>query len=162
MSAAFASARCSSVILATRREDARRESVRVIRAIEAKTVEALNGERLRGLPNIGTRSDPFYAARVLPAGKVGRMPKDSRSVLAVGVDGRLIVVASVRGSIEFGTVSDDELVSEDLAPYTRLVANLLERHALLSDRRIGQLTKAYDLALRLFAALEEIEIDATE
>src|ERR1019366_3279363 len=46
------------------REEARGQAVRAIRAIESELVDALDGATLRGLPNLGSSGERFYAIRV--------------------------------------------------------------------------------------------------
>jgi len=153
-------ARETSAELSAARAAARTVAVRAIRTIEGIFVSALGEERLRGLPNLGTRDAPFYAERVSSnRANASKLPLDGREVLAIGTDGALVVVRSRRGRVESRAVLDDELVLEDLEPFTRLVADLLERFAELSGRRTERLERVSSLARRLLAVAEEFRID---
>ena len=146
--------------LSESRLDVRASAVSAIRAIEARLVEALAGERLRGLPNLGTRLDPFYAQRVLSKHSTGaRLPPDGREVLAIHTDGRLIVVSWRVGRVVNRPLVDDEIVLEDLEPYVRIVGDILERFVALSERRTARIDRAGDLARRLIEVAEEFSLD---
>lgn len=131
-------------------------SVQAIRTLEARLVDSLSGERLRGLPNLGTREASFYAARIVPSrAQAGRLPPDGREVLAIGTDGKLVVVWSFRGRVESRPVLDEELVLEDLESFVKIVSELLERFIALSDRRTEKLQRTGRLAKRLLEVVDD-------
>lgn len=139
---------------------ARETVVLAIRRIEARLVDALMGERLRGLPNLGSRDAPFYGQRIVPSRAAGaHLPPDGREVMAIGTDGKLVVVWAFRGKVESRGVLDQELVLEDLENYVKIVAELLERFIALSDRRRQRMKLAENLAHQLLAVVDGITID---
>lgn len=152
-----------NVRVACTRARVRQVSIQSIRMLEARIVAALNGERLRGMPNLMRNgSVPFHAMRVNSwsrNGSGGHLPKDGREVLVFASDGRLHV-ASVRveggcGSkcVQRRDVTDEELVSEDLESFARGVQESLEKHMALSDRRLVDLERMESLARRLVDAI---------
>lgn len=141
--------------LSEARSEARTQAVAAIRALEAKLSDVLGTERLRGLPNLGTREVPFFAARVVPSrSNLGKLPPDGREVLALGPDGKLLVVWAFRGKIESRTVRDEELVIEDVEPIARLVSEVLERFVALCERRTEKIEEAGRLSAKLIALLD--------
>lgn len=148
--------------LAESRASVRESTVEAIRSIETRLVAALAGERLRGLPNLGTRSAPFYAQRILDAHSTGaRLPSDGREVLAIDSDGKLVAVhwRAGNGSVSARAVLDDEIVLEDLEPYVRIVGDILERFAELSEKRIERIERAGVLARRIIEVTEAFTLD---
>lgn len=142
---------------------ARSAAVEAIRSLEQRLVEALGGESLRGLPNLAPRGPEFYAARVNAFsrhGSGGHLPKDGRSVLVLGRDGRLLVASwnvenfVRRGDfVEARPVRDDELIAEDAEAFSRLVTEVLEKHIALAERRTEALVRAEDLAQKIIGAI---------
>jgi len=141
--------------LADEREKAREKSVRAMRAIEKRVRQALQGDRLRGIPNIGTRALPMYAHRVTSArNNAGKMPIGGREVLVVAADGSLNAGSLTPRGPVMRPVDDDELVFEDLEAYARVITDLLERHAALTAERADIASGTKTLAETILLTLD--------
>lgn len=154
MQSLFAEARASAVVLSSVRMEARDSAVKAIRSLEARLVEALSGERLRGLPNVGTRRNAYYAARVNTPPGVG-VPLDGREVLALDANGHLTVLRMQYGAVLSRPVLDAELVLEDVKPVTRLIAEKLEQFVALSERRTAGIESIERFSKALIELIEK-------
>ena len=147
-------------LLREAREKARPACIAAVRKLEAALVEALDGEKLKGLPKLDeTERARFYAARA--RGKRIDERLTDKEVLVVAQDGRLHM-ASVRpevsgaflGSpVESRPAADDELLAEDVEDVARAVEEVLGRHLALIAKSAERYERLADLARKLEAAL---------
>jgi hypothetical protein len=154
----FAEARASNTVLGLRKVEVRHGALSAIRDLEQRVVDVLgeNG-RLRGMPNLGTRRYPHYAVRIVQTRERAPLPKDGREVLVIGACGRLEMAHQdfVKGFVSSRPVRDDELNVEDLSYFARIVAELLERHVALTNKRTRELERTARLAERIFQVIRE-------
>lgn len=153
---ALARAARASRALSETRTKARDVSIRAIRDVERRVVEALAGEQLRGMPNLAERGAPLRAMRVNAWSRNGdssMLPRDGREVLVFTAAGRLAVARLGEVGPQIRHVTDDELVLEDLSSFVGVVQEALERHIALVDRRVQSLKKAEALAKLLIDAV---------
>ena len=143
--------------LSERRMTARKITIPTIRAIEKKIVDALSGERFRGMPNLHPRGTPLHAMRINAwsrHGAGGFLPDDGREVLVLTSEGKLSVACAAPHGLLVRPVLDDELLSEDLEAVTRVVQEAIEKHVALAEKRASNLSKIEDLARRINEALD--------
>jgi len=159
----LAQTRAVNTVLALRRVEVRTGAIAAIRDLEARVRDALGpGGRLRGLPNLGSKRYPHYAVRIVQSRERATLPQDGREVLVLDMSGQLQVarmetVGATAGIVEARPVKDEELIAEDLPFFTRLVAELLERHVALTERRTRELERTARLATKLFQVMREEE-----
>lgn len=155
----LAQTRAANTVLALRRVEVRAGTIAAMRDLEARLMSALGANgRLRGMPNLGTRKFPHYAVRITTSAiERSTMPRTGREVLVLDMSGRIEVAHfdQTLGIVDSRPVRDEELVMEDLAFFARLVAELLERHVALTERRTRELEKSERLAKRIFEAMRE-------
>ena len=155
---AFCRAALASAVLSRAKMSARKQSIEAIRKLEARLVEVLGGENLRGLPNISPNGGQFYGLRVGAQARHNAsavLPTDGREVLMITPSGRL-VAAKVQGrQVAQRKITDDELMLEDLELFAHVVREALEKHIALSDGRVNKLARAEDLARRITEAIGE-------
>lgn len=149
-----------STVLSERRMKARTVSIQAIRALEAKLVEALGGEKIRGMPNLTGAGEPLHAVRLNWSPRHGagaHIPHDGREVLVLANDGRLRVarrqLSTTKSQVILRDPLDEELILEDLEPFMRVVQECLERHIASTERRIEAFSKVENLARRIADAV---------
>ncbi|HEX7095665.1 MAG TPA: hypothetical protein VF183_07265 [Acidimicrobiales bacterium] len=124
----------------------RREAIAAIRALERAVIDALAGQTLRGLPNLGTGSSPFLGANVRGATYTQRVPFpgdaqiEGNPVLVLRPDARLAMAWTVRsattGRFDFvhHGAEDDNLLVEDLTALVTLLPKVLTEHLVKAER----------------------------
>ena len=156
LDSAIAEAAASTSILCTRKQLSRDMSIAAIRSIEFKIQDLLGDQRLRGLPNLGTRENPFYGIRLIPSKEQTVLPVDGREVLIMDSFGNLSVAKwKLTASVETRQVTDDELVMEDLPKLIHVLIDVLDRHTFLCDKRVDEITKIEHLARKLLELTKE-------
>ncbi len=125
-----------------------------IGAIERKLVEALNGETLKGLPDLGDR---VFGLRVDVEGSAfAKIPRD-RSVLILDVHGHLGIARWCRNTIFVQVPPPAALVVASLlSPYLRVVSRAIGVHLVAAEKRTASFEKVTELASRLCASLESV------
>lgn len=148
----LADAKEGSERLADAIESARPACVEAVRAVEKALVEALAGERLKGLPVLaGTEDNRFYAARI--RGTITKRLYE-RPAMVVCSDGRF-AVASAAGESGWETreVDDAELLAEDAESVPRAIVQVLGWHLERVARSAARYEELSRLAERLSQAL---------
>jgi hypothetical protein len=142
------------------RNDARARALRVVHELERRTVEAVKGDKLRGLTNIApTGSPPFHGARVHGSPRFGidtYLPPDGSAVLCIDRDGRLVMVRTTGGLTngwQAFPVRDDELRAEDMKPYVQTLTLVLQRHVAYAGRRAESYARVAQMAAQVATAL---------
>lgn len=135
------------------REKARPACIAAVRKLEAALVEALGGEKLKGLPLLDeSMGQRFYGARARGRridGKLG-----GKAVLVVGQDGNLrMAYVSEAGGVEDVGADDSELLVEDVEDVARAVEEVLRRHVELIGKSAARYEAFSALAKKLEAAL---------
>jgi hypothetical protein len=143
------------------RDLARGKAVRVVRELERRLVEALDGGTLRGLRTLAPEeAGPYYAANVRVGGRHGIdtwlrgedvlcIDKDGRLVMAGLWDDGPVPVSYVRAH----PARDEELRAEDAEAMASAVRQVLERHAAASARTGERHARAGAAAEELARAL---------
>lgn len=134
-------------------ERAAAQSISAIRAIESRLVEALDGERLRGLPNLGNDEHRFHAARVRGRYASEVLPFDGREILVVDGDGWIVFAAFSRQGVVTKRALDDELLAEDVALLSERAQQILAAHLSRLERSTARYEKLEELATRLVGVL---------
>lgn len=139
-------------------ERARPACVRAVRKLEAALVEALDGEKLRGLPMLYFSPDKrlrLFGARARGPEMDSRLPLDGRSVMVFGEDGRLRMALRdlVANCYRVRPVEDSELLYEDVEDAGRVVAALLRVHVDSVRGRSEKYRRFEAMAERLEAAV---------
>jgi hypothetical protein len=145
--------------LAAAREEARERAVSAIRAVESALVEALQGEHLRGLPNLGTAERRFYGVRVRSsdenAGESVRYEERAVQTLIVAKDGQLAFARARAPDGEDGLVvvpaRDEDLLAEDLEHVLRTVARVAAQHGVAVGRSTDRFLKISSAAARVLS-----------
>lgn len=134
------------------RDAAKIAAVRAIRKIEAELSKSLDGERIRGLPNIAPHgSRQFVAARV---GSSGSGPLDGKPTLCMGADGLLVkAFVDADGSVSFCEARDSDLMAEDLASYIATLASCLDAHKQASANTADRYSKITNMAKMVIGCL---------
>lgn len=139
---------------------ARAGAIEALRRIEERLVVALEGGRLRGMPNLLPEAEqPFYAVRL--RGRFDEvLPLDGRAVLVLRDDGRLcMAMREEQRTLRPETVTvhweahDGDLRAEDLEVVTERVHEALVSHLARISRTEARYRAAADLAQRLANAL---------
>jgi hypothetical protein len=122
--------------LAANREAARPECIAAVRSLEKALVEALDGEKLRGLPILydddGGEFGRIYGARV--RGKKIEGTLTDRPILVLREDGRLWM----RGIGYASPAGDEDLLMEDVEDFPRAIEEVLRRHLAVVDQKIAK------------------------
>lgn len=148
-----------STVLSEKRLKARVVSIRAIRELEERLVEAIAGEKIRGMPNLMPTGEPLYAMRInswsRKWGASEPLPRDGREVLVLTNVGQLRVARrdGQEPWSDLREVVDEELVIEDLELFTRAVQAALEKHMALVDKRVRSIARVEDLAKRVSDAV---------
>jgi len=151
----------SSREVAQTRDDLRPKAVAAVREIEAALLEALNGEPLRGLRNLGG-SAMFVAARV--RGKPNKkLPgpnaqKGERDWLCLNAKGQLVIawwedVNDDEVEIRERPVRDDELIASDVEDLLTTIQYVLPQHIERAVRAKARYDKAAALVERVNVVL---------
>jgi len=151
----FDRARDASVKVMTERDDARSRAVAAIRAIEQKLQEAVAGDVLRGLRDLGKPYGTFHAAAVgrnLSHGIDTRVPWGKRG-LYLTKDGEFWMAVLEDGQLHARAVADDELRVEDLEHVVEAARAALAQHVASCDRTAASYGRAAALAARLARAI---------
>jgi len=147
-------------------ETARILAVRTVRAIEDRLSSALDGVRLRGLPNLVPewRGVSYAAARIrarhdTPLEEIEPGKADGHLALVLTAYGRLVMA---RRAIEFGhpvvvevPATDAYLCAEDLWDFARILAIVLPTHTRLARYAGEKFDRISRLAGKLSAAISE-------
>lgn len=140
------------------RTTGREIAVLAVRGLERQLRISLNGERMRGLPNLGTRKHPYYAVRLVASKERNELPVDGRSVLVLNSEGVLEVAGIKPGSkfdeVERRPLMDEELLSEDVPKVVSTVAETLDRHVDMTNSRTEEIKKLKLFSLSLLDLLE--------
>lgn len=140
--------------LQSARADARKSAISAIRAVEQALLASLDGEKLRGLPEIATR---YRAARV--RGKRIDLTLDheharGKEHLVIGEDGKLSMARYEKFGVTWRPVQDDELLIEDVEAVAGAARAVLERHletVAKTTRRYEELRALSDRIKRLLS-----------
>lgn len=145
------SVKFSAEWLHTSREKARAEVRRAWMKLESAVADALAGEALRGLPNLGSTLRPFYAVRL--HGRHDRWLEEPEGTKLVIMRTGRVAFARRRGAdVEFRLPTYDELLVEDFEPYVRALVRVL---ALNADR-IEKTSRNYDATTRLATRIANV------
>lgn len=141
------------------------EAIDAIRTIEQTLVEALRGETLRGLPNLGTGTTPFHGANVRAGAYDTKVsfPRDGQDMgtptLIIRSDGRLAVAWTLRQASPRGVVplfeftyrgaEDDDLRVEDLGALLTVLPKVLTDHLAKVEKTQSTYEAVKDLAHRV-------------
>jgi hypothetical protein len=148
-------ARVASAKVMTERDDARSSAVAAIRALEQRLQEAVAGDVLRGLRDLGKPYGTFHAAAVgrnLSHGIDTRVSWGKRG-LYVTKDAELWTAVLEDGQLRARAVLDDELRAEDLEHVIDAARAALAQHVASCDRTAASYGRAAALAARLARAI---------
>jgi hypothetical protein len=139
--------------LAAAREGAREAAVSAIRAVEGALVEALQGEHLRGLPNLGTSDRRFYGLRVRSSDENAGEQLFSERVLVLTKEGRLALAHWVLDgmSLDVKDARDEDLLAEDLEHVLRTTARAAAAHGIAIGRTTDRFLRIASAAARVLA-----------
>lgn len=141
---------------------ARQASVRACRAMEQALRQTLKGERLHGMPNLGTGAAPWLGSRIrgdydnrLANPDSGRHGPE---VLCLDSYGRLVFARLVRGGaplhVEAREADDAELVAEDAEDLADVLAIAVRDHMSRGDTERERFADIQATSERLLAVLE--------
>src|SRR5260221_243434 len=119
------------------------------RHLEQRVREALDGTRLRGMPDLDPHAnDPFRAIRVRGAVD-GELPHD-REVLVFCDDGVFRVACSVPGPVVHARPAlDSDFLADDMGEIARRIAGALAVHCEQAGRSCARYAAASMLARRI-------------
>lgn len=113
--------------LAETRVLAKREATVSIRLIEKWTVDNLEGERFRGLPNLAPKdSAPFFGMRI--RGKSDEKLPAGRPVLIMDEMGMLMMATLGDGVTTSEVATDEDLRAEDVISVARKIGVAMGKH----------------------------------
>lgn len=117
------------------RANARARLIAAVAAMRAALRAALDGEPLRGLPNLNPGGEQWRGLRVHPDARHGHdVFVGERPALYVDRSGELVVAHRQGAAVAAYPVGEGDLRAEDLEPYLRAVSEALARHALGLER----------------------------
>ena len=147
----------SSESLNSIRSMSRANAVASVRELETYVVDALCGERLKGLPNLMRGWKPFFAARL--RGNIdNQLPLEKhetsgRPVIVIDDTGMLMLVRRSRcGGVESEVAQDEDLIAEDVQEYISKMGSILHTHIAICRRGIEK----YSLFNRLANGLRRL------
>lgn len=141
--------------------DARASALVAIRAIERALVEALNGEYLRGLPNIAPKGDkaPCHGFNLRTKSGAEAISR-SGSSLILARDGRFYVALAAKLPGTFAVfmrlVGDVELAAEDLETIAPRVEEAIRIHVQRSERASARYRRVEQLGVKISEALSAL------
>ncbi len=127
-------------------------AIAAIRRIEDELSSALDGERIRGLPNLAPEGVKQYvAARVRGS---DTSPLSAKPTLCMGADG-LLVMASYNASaeVDFVEAKDSDLIAEDLSSYMALLVRSLDAHVKASAATTSRYARIAELGCMVMECL---------
>jgi len=159
----FEKVRLASSELARAKEASRADAIVAITGLEEGLREALEGEKLKGLPNIAhSSSAPYRGAQVRTKRLNDPLPRPAhgqewgREALVMNMDGVLALTrASSDGAIEERVADASDLRAEDLVDVAEAIVTLVDVHCQAAARRAGQYKRLRRLAGAINRALEE-------
>lgn len=126
------------------------EARAAIARLEKSLAEALDGESLRGLPELGGR---VFGMRVGVEGSAyARLPRNRR-VLIVDVKGRLRAATLFPEGVYVEAPAEGEVVASVLDPYVKAVQRGIELHLQSATKRTEVFERIAALASKLATAL---------
>jgi hypothetical protein len=140
------------------RDRARPTCIAAVRKLEAALVEALGGDKLKGLPLLddptlrNARGSRFYGARA--RGKKIEGCLDDKPTLVVTQDGALRLAWIEHGETNSPAVNDAELLLEDVEDVARAVEEVLLRHVAQLSKAAARYDAFVELARKLESALD--------
>ena len=160
LAARLAAARGAQGRTIAARDEARETVIAAIRRLEEKLVDALDGEHLRGLPNLGATRDRFYAIRVRSEG--------ANATLSIGT-GEAPLVLTKEGVLAFArwtfdaderrdcivapAAADQDFLLEDVEAVVRTVAWAIDAHVEQLGKTTEKLERIASLAADILARI---------
>lgn len=135
----------------SRREDADQSARDAIAMVQGKILDALRGEPLRGLPNLG---DSVYGLRIELEGSFAAKLPPGRHVLILDAHGQIGLALRYGMVVHVQTPPPAAFVRASvLTPYLEVVARALRGHLAAMERRGLDYEKVCQLAQRVTAVL---------
>ncbi len=135
-----------------RLRSSREEAIVEVRAtwmkLECAIVDALAGDALRGLPNLGTSADPFYAARLTGRGKL--VPGYEQ--LVIMRTGRVAIANFHDGRVRWRLPSYQDLRVEMFDVYLKTLAMVLRAHVEQAEKT----SRTYEATARLARRIADV------
>ena len=142
--------RSSTTGMKAARHVADEEARKAIARVEASLSEALEGETLRGLPELGGR---VFGLRVGVEGSMfARLPRNRR-VFIVDNRGRLMCATLFPEGVFVEKPDDREVVASTLVPYLSTVQRGMTLHMESATKRTEQFTRIASLANKISTVL---------
>ncbi len=144
------------------RDEARGATIAMLRLIEKRLLDGLEGARLRGIPNLMPEvvSAPFHATRVRGRNLNEPLPFDGRGVLVLTAHGQFCVARRDLEGYDGITVRvnarpavDEDFVAQDVAEIASNVAHVLKRHVAQCGSASGNYARLRDVALAVMRGL---------
>lgn len=126
-------------------DDAARDA---IREIENALVVALQGETMRGLPDLGGK---VFGVRVDPQASAFAPLPQRRTVLVLEAKGQLCAVSRHGSEAFVARAPRSMVVASVLVPFIRAVGHAISLHLSAIGRRNAEFTKIADIARRICA-----------
>ncbi len=142
------------------RDRARTRAVSLIRHLGRSLRDALDGDTLRGLPNlvVSARS-PLQGVQIRSiqphrSKYEAQLPDNGAEVLILDKRGWLSMARRERdGGWSTRRAIDEEIQAQDLEPYTRAVQHVLETYRAKTERRTANYEQISQFAEKLAAAI---------
>jgi hypothetical protein len=133
------------------RERADEKARDAIEMVEVAIREALGGETLRGLPDLGDR---VFGLRVGVDGSAHARIPPKRPVLVLEAKGLLVLATiSEKGTAFYQKAPRSMLKASLLVPYMRAVGTALRIHLEAAEKRAAEFARVVDLSGRVAAVL---------
>lgn len=138
------------------RERAVTSAMVMIRTLEARIHDALEGDTLRGMKSLIPGEMPYYGAN-LSGHKVNidkYLPEDGREVLILDKHGKFYMAHGVfPWRVEVRPVEDEDVRATDLDHISRAIQEVLGRHIVRSERTAASYRAVEELSDRLANAI---------
>lgn len=135
---------------------ARKVSLQAIRGMIAAVQGALDGEPLRGLPNLASSSHPYAAARVRSKAIDEPLSRQKdKADLCINRRAQLVFAWRTEDGVTLEKPArDDDLFAEDAEHVAETLVAVLERHRLASGRAARRYDDILKIAKRINRALD--------
>lgn len=133
------------------REEADRKARAAVELVERKLLLALDGESIRGMPDLGDR---VYGIRVgVEGSQFAKLSPRTVGCLVLDQHG-MLVIATMTGASAFVQRAPRGMIRASLfVPYMRAVRFALEAHLRQANRREAEFRRVRELAEKVAAAM---------
>lgn len=134
------------------RDDARTVAVSAIRKLEARLIDAIAGDTLRGMATLATGFEGTLQGARVRGDSDKPLPNGFRDVLVLKRDGSLVLARKTANGYACRLVRDEELLAQDLELVVQTARTALQRHIACAEKTAA----SYGRILGLSATVDAI------